>query len=164
MKRIAVLFVTTGFLFGMGLIAWWLSQRTTEQPFSAQTPPIELRLKSDCDLAQRPCHAEFADLKVDVIFLSQPHYLQPFAAEVVLRGARSVTVEQVSMQFMMHGMQMSLPAAYLQKTATSEQQTTRWKNKVMIPVCTSGRHDWSAEVGLTSAEKRYTLQFKLQMP
>ncbi len=165
MKRIVLILVTTGFLFVMGLIAWRLLLTGSEQTVTAKTPPVELRKNNgNCDLTQQPCRIEFANINIEVVLLSQPHYLQPFEAEVILHGAKSVTVEQVSLQFAMNGMQMSLPATYLQKGTTSEVQTTRWRNKMMLPVCASGRHDWVAEVVLITAEKRYQSQFQLKMP
>lgn len=124
---------------------------------------MKLSASEQCDLTRRTCAIDFPQLRVEVIFLKSPEYLVPFEAEVALHGEVATKVTKVTLQFVMNGMQMRLPEAALIKGTTSELATSRWRNTVMIPVCTSGRNDWIVEVQATTAEKKYVADFPLRM-
>lgn len=87
---------------------------------------------------------------------SQP--LHPFPATVQVRGLAPEDVERVRVRFAMSGMDMG-PNLY----ALLRQPDNTWVGQVTLPICTTGRLDWLAEVSVVSGGREYRAQFPFQM-
>lgn len=141
-------------------VTFYLRAKQNQSAREAMTMGIT---SSQCDLKRAPCQINFADLQVQLILLTPPKYLVPFDAEVVLRGKLASDVAHVTLQLQMNDMQMHLLATNLIPGTTSELATTRWRNKMMLPMCSSGRQDWLVEVNVTIPEKNYKAVYPLTM-
>lgn len=83
--------------------------------------------------------------------------LQAFMLHVALAGPQAAQVRQVAVHFTMVGMDMRINRFELARTANK-----RWRGQAILPVCSTGRQDWSATVEVL-ADQLYTTTFPLRI-
>ncbi|WP_455234515.1 hypothetical protein [Thiogranum longum] len=115
-------------------------------------PPVTttLQLHTPCDI-QRGCVASDETLRVRIHFGLPPRALQPFPLQ--LRIEEGQTPDEVSVAFSMKGMDMGQNRYRLDHHAGGD-----WRGNVTLPICTSGRSDWLADVELVFDDRRFQLQ------
>jgi hypothetical protein len=129
-------------MLGLGYLgARWIST----PPGGSLEPGSQIRLDA-CDPVSG-CRAVVAKHELMVRFSGPASALTPF--EVRLDGG-GVTHAEVA--FVMPGMDMGLNRYQLLPVST-----TRHVARVVLPVCSSGRHDWVADFLVTVDGKTYRL-------
>lgn len=145
-------------ILGAGLVAglliataWerWL-QEAGQRP--ADRSVASLELVGDCDPVGSACIAQGQGLRVGIQFSGPIEPLRPFQVSLFASGA---PVQGVALAFEMPGMDMGRNRYRL--LAEGE----RWQGTVTLPVCTTGRRDWLAQVEVEGAERiwRFSVPF-----
>lgn len=120
----------------------------------------QARLGGDADvvLQSQPCMDGECQIIVDGrsyrLSLGQIHALKLF----MLSFSSNVTsLEQVTLQLEMSGMDMQQPRLSLPKVGQGV-----WQREVMLPVCSTGRSDWLAIIRFQHHGLHYRLEFPFQ--
>jgi len=79
--------------------------------------------------------------------------LEKFAFEVVPQGEAARSVGEVRVDFEMVGMDMGINAYRLERLADG-----RYRQDIILPVCTSTRTDWIANLTIRSTEGAYLVR------
>lgn len=146
--RVLLLLLIVGFVF---LYLQLKAGRFTEQDYQTYTH-YRLVPQQECDLIKTGCMSAGEDLSVLLQFQSQPSALKPFIAVVSIKSLQSSQPSEVSLSFVMQGMDMgeqSFPLEYKPASAT-------WEGEVILPICTSGRSDWQVISEITLGDTIYS--------
>lgn len=130
---IAPLLVIAG-LVGIALAGVWFKHPPDARPVACVDPVAG-------------CSFEHDGARVQVHFSGQPAPLDAFQLDV-----RPVTADRISAEFQMQGMEMGFNRYDLSPTPSGA-----FTAQVTLPVCVSGRHDWT--LFLTIDGTRYALPF-----
>lgn len=133
MKRVGVPLLLVLALIGIAMAGYWLKR------------PAEARAVA-CDDPLAGCSFNHKGISVGVRFSVQPAPLVPFELTVRAPGATRVSAE-----FQMNGMEMGFNRYDLRPGAGG------FASKVTLPVCVSGRRDWTLFLDIDGAH--YALPF-----
>lgn len=118
----------------------------------ADAPPVPLVASAtDCDSARTACGAQGEGLRIE-LRLGPP--VQPLEAfDIALRIADGTLTDAaaVEVQFVMRGMDMGINRYRLARAADGV-----WRGRAVLPVCTSRRTDWIAELDIRDGTHRWT--------
>ena len=103
------------------------------------------------------CQSSRDDRHIRLRFLAPPNPLEAFPFEVRLKGFAETPPFEVQVRFEMTGMDMGLNRYRLQ-----HDKKGHYTGRAVLPVCTSGRHDWQAVVTVVSAGKVWEARFRFQ--
>ena len=137
MKRVAVPLLLIGVLVAIAVAGYWL-KRPAEALAVACVDPL-----AGCTFSHR-------GTPVKVIFLTPPTPLEAFDLSLSAPGA-----SRISAEFQMNGMEMGFNRYDLRSSGNAV-----FSAKVTLPVCVSGRHDWTMYLDVD--ETRYALPFRTQ--
>lgn len=118
-----------------------------------RAPLVDKSLATDpqCDVSAGGCRVLSDDLDLILRFGPEIRALKPF--DIEFQFDRSVQqVQEILVRFVMSGMSMGLNEYQL-----IENEAGLWTGRVTLPVCTSGRSDWLAEITIESDRTRWTL-------
>ena len=137
MKRVAVPLLLIGVLVAIAVAGYSL-KRPAEALAVACVDPL-----AGCTFSHR-------GTPVKLIFLTPPTPLEAFDLSLSAPGA-----SRISAEFQMNGMEMGFNRYDLRTTGN-----TMFSAKVTLPVCVSGRHDWTMYLDVDGT--RYALPFRTQ--
>ena len=118
-----------------------------EQAQEPQISVVQLVLSTPCDV-QRGCRAVGESITATVVLPDDVRGLQPFPVKVLLETTDKI--ESVTVAFSMQGMDMGW-----NRYSLSEDGLSAWHASVTLPICSSGRMDWTADFELLAAGRRY---------
>jgi len=121
------------FITAYGVGQWLNSQQ------SASNLPVKIMTAEPCDLTHQACQAKFDEHILSLVFIDKPSALKPFRVRL---ESDSQQIDNVVLDFKMRGMNMGINRYRLKN------QDGFWQNKLVLPVCTSGRNDWLLTVEL----------------
>jgi hypothetical protein len=110
----------------------------------------ELQAGQSCNVVQG-CSGRHESLTVTLAFEAGPRALQPFPVSVQVDADRQP--DDVLVVFSMAGMDMGRNRYRLLPAGDG-----RWRGEVTLPVCSSGRSDWLADVEIHYADRLYRLR------
>ena len=115
-----------------------------------------------CNTITTGCEAQLDKSRVKIRFPDNIVFLKSFPVEVHIDSPRD-SVENVSVDFQMVGMNMGLNFYQLNKSSTDD---SLWTGEGVLPVCTTGRTDWQAIVALQSGGhvRKVAFQFEVGPP
>ena len=164
MRRLSFLLLLT-IAFSVAIasyVTWW--NHSEKIPTPTQQPLlIQFQDNSQCDLAKQTCSAQFMDLQLEVVFPQQPIYLKPFSLNMIIRGKASELVTVARVHFIMQGMKMLTPVTTLHVMPSTKNGDQLWQGNAILPVCSSGRHDWRVVIELETATTQYRVQQSVTM-
>ena len=112
-------------------------------------PPRELVLEQGCQVRQG-CEAQGDGMVVKVVMGPELKPLKPFALTLQVTG--SDPVRDITVHLFMKDMDMGLNRYRLQPL-----EAKRWTADITLPVCTSGRGDWLADIEIRGTKARYRM-------
>jgi hypothetical protein len=115
---------------------------------------LELNLDSACDPTQGACAAKGSGVQLSFQPRTAIRPLQAFPVTVHLAGMEA---DIVTVDFSMPSMNMGWNRYRLLR-----QSGGVWSGEVILPVCSSGRHDWVARVEVEASRRRLTARFPVQ--
>jgi hypothetical protein len=123
-----------------------------------EPPATSLAPVEPCAL-QPGCRADAAGLSIRVQSGAPPRALTAFPVSAHTSG--TAVVEAVTVTFIMEGMAMGLNRYRMLGDGAGG-----WRAEVVLPICVSGRGDWTAEFELSGAGRRAVLKvpFVLEKP
>lgn len=116
-------------LVGIGL--WWQQQRPPQIP-------LHLAVLS-CQPEAGNCIARIGDGRLHWSVEKPIPYLHTFQSEIRLQNIADKDVRRVSVDYVMQGMRMAA-----NRSVFNRQSANRWQAHSVLPVCASGRKDWTA--------------------
>jgi len=125
--------------------AWWARQR-------AAAPAAVLLPAAPCEPRGRACEAASEGVRISLELPPRVPYLVRFPATVRVGGIEGVAGVQV--RFAMEGMDMGVQPVALRRAAAGT-----WRGTAVLPVCASGRRDWTAEVEVIAGGGRWRARF-----
>lgn len=134
MKRVVLPFIVVAVLIGLALASVWVRQADDARAVHCVDPVAG-------------CGFEHAGAPARLQFSTQPVPLEAFRIDVVAPGVDSIAAE-----FQMQGMEMGFNRYDLKRRADGVSSA-----EVTLPVCVSGRHDWT--LYLTLDGRRYAVPF-----
>lgn len=138
---IGVVFV---FVAAYGIGQWLSSQQ------SVSDLPVKIMSAEPCDLTQQSCQAKFDEHILNLVLMDKPSALMPFRVRL---ESDSEQIDNVVLDFRMSGMNMGINRYRL------KYEDGFWQNKLVLPVCTSGRNDWLVTVELEQKGILWTAEF-----
>jgi hypothetical protein len=127
--------------------------------------PVLLLLETsepDCNPVDNPCMAGDAQHTVTLHFPEDVAYLKPFKMRVTPQGFENEMIEQVIVDFKMVGMDMGLNRFKL-SSDVDEKGNVYYEGEGILPVCVSGRVDWSANTQIITTHKLYQATFEFKV-
>jgi len=148
-------------LLMVGLAAYFLhlvsgSKWRSIEP--ARYTEIAMVINPDCDPVTQTCYAVTEGLRVGISFTGMVKPLTRFQIKVLTTENSTVTLEGIDLQFSMRGMYMGE-----QHYALRKGNETEWQGDIVLPVCISGRSDWSVELLARSGDQVYQARFPFQL-
>lgn len=144
-KVIAVLMVILAMFF------WWRHE---------QSPPEQNPLsKIACQPIEGNCVAKIEAGQLQWSVEKSIQYLKPFLNKIQLSNVQQNNVRQISIEFIMQGMQMAVNRSVFKK-----QSSGIWQAQSVLPICVSGRKDWLAIVRVESQQGVWQTGFQFQLP
>ena len=136
-----------GVLVVVGLVGVWRLRPGLDRP--AQQAEA-LHIEAECDSAQRACRARGEDIELELRLGPPVLPMQDF--EIQLRSMRGALAAdaQVEVQFQMRAMDMGHNRYRLVADADGV-----WRGRAMLPVCSSGRSDWFAQLEISAGDRRW---------
>jgi len=128
------------------------SKLSVDSPVSGAFTLVEA--PADCALKGEGCRVSIDGL--GAFRVSMPERVVPlekFAFEVVPQGEAARSVGEVRVDFEMVGMDMGINAYRLERLADG-----RYRQDIILPVCTSTRTDWIANLTIRSTEGAYLVR------
>lgn len=129
------------------LVGHWLSE--SDQKIQ-QFDKISMQYPA-CNPVLNECQALLDNTQVSTLFLQKPTALKPFEIEV---RVDKPDIQEVRMDFRMPAMNMGVNFYRLNKVNNS-----LWKGQVILPVCTSRRSDWIAELQVEYQGKLWVAEY-----
>lgn len=118
--------------------------------------PERLPVAAGCDPSAEPCVAGTAQRGLSLFLHGGTlKALEPFTVQVRLFGLEA---GEVAVAFQMEGMDMGR-----NRFALTPQGSGLWAGEGMLPVCWSGRLDWSATVELRRDEHHSEAEFRFSL-
>lgn len=138
--------VVGGYLAGQGLL-----------PAPSPKPVHTLSVVGPCDPVGRACTAGRQAVQLTFSLPAQLTPLKRFEMKVRLSAGkgREVAVQGVRVQYQMQGMDMGLNVYTLKRQATDG----AWWAQGMLPVCSTRRLAWVAQVTVDTATGQYQARF-----
>lgn len=150
MPRLLILFTIAAVL---AALYWSIEPFLRPLIFKTPAEAAKLELASGCDLTATECRIRVEGAQLWLRFEGPIKPMQPF--EVRLSGAQT---NSATIEFSMEGMDMGLNRYRLR----SLDEVTRAAT-VVLPVCTSARRDWLAQVNVVLEDKTYAGVFPFVM-
>jgi len=108
----------------------------------------------DCDPVKQTCYAVTDGLRLGLRFTGEVKPLKRFQLQVQTTEDSAIVVDGIDLQFSMRGMYMGEQHYALPKLNEKE-----WQGEILLPVCTSGRSDWTVELLARSGDRVYQSAF-----
>jgi hypothetical protein len=119
----------------VGILVW-------QYPARHQGTGVERTLA--CSDLQKGCTMQLNGRPLMVTFTGQPKPLEAFQVEI-----KTPDIAKVTAHFSMEGMEMGFNLYTFKKTAPDT-----WQARVTLPVCVTGRRDWTMHLNLDDAPVR----------
>ncbi len=130
--------------------AWW--RQHERDPGDALVLPAA----TGCDAARTLCSVARGPVRLALRLDPGARPLLPFGLELRVRTPQPV--QSVTVDFRMAGMDMGRNRYRLQPAGPG-----RWRARVRLPVCLSGRSDWRAKVRVRTRARSYLGSFALRL-
>lgn len=113
-----------------------------------------LRADPDCNPLGNQCVAGLESMAITLRLEDAARPLEPFRVEVEIDAANAREIESVKVRFSMVGMNMGINQFQLDRGADGS-----WQGLAILPVCSTGRVDWLADVEAQHGREAYTAEF-----
>ena len=120
-------------------LAWPLLQEWRGRESPSSLPVIDLG-STACDAAQSSCLLSVQGRLLRLVLGPRVRPLERFKVRFSYEGIDERQVQSIEVAFRMRDMDMGRNVYRLQRVADA------WQADVILPVCSSGRRDWLAEV------------------
>ena len=107
-----------------------------------------------CNITQGFCSAVLGGTRLQLRIGPGVSALKPFPIQVRAEGVDKEKVRNVIVSYSMKGMDMGPNRTTLKPTTRMQ-----WEGSSVLPVCTSGRSDWLAEVQLIEDKRLLSARF-----
>ena len=122
-------------------------------------PGINLATESNCNPLKSRCWAGQDKIRLGFFLPSQAQYLKPFPVELNIVGIENTKIKKVSVTFEMSEMDMGINQFFLKKN----EQSQVYIGEAILPICVTGRKDWSAKVMVETEDNRYQAGFNFSV-
>ncbi|MCL7750905.1 hypothetical protein LV475_04770 [Guyparkeria hydrothermalis] len=130
---------------------------TTDTPVSGSL--TEVAVPTDCELKGEGCEVAIEGLGSFLVSLPETVVpLEKAVFRVVPQGETGKAVGEIRVDFKMVGMDMGINAYRLDRLADGQ-----YRAEVILPVCTTDRSDWLANLSIRSTEGAYLLRLPFQV-
>lgn len=137
-----------GLAAAFAALLWMGSQRPGTQVAPGTAAPLQV--EADCDSARAACRAQGDDLAIELRLGPALRPLESFDIELrVLRGVLDAQA-RIEVEFQMRDMDMGLNRYRLERS-----EDGFWQGRAVLPVCTTGRSDWVAVIGIEQDGRRW---------
>lgn len=128
------------------------SKLSVDTPVSGSLTQVET--PTDCEIKGEGCPVSIDGLGTFLVTMPERVVpLEKFAFEVTPQGEAARSVGEVRVDFEMVGMDMGINAYRLERLADG-----RYRQDIILPVCTTTRTDWMANLTLRSTEGGYLVR------
>jgi len=142
----------------IGWLGWMWGQRLLlpDGGGAKQQSPPQLLLQgmADCDVAGRACLVEDPSITLRLKLVPPVEALKPFAVDAAIHLADAARPTSVEISFSMADMDMGRNRYRLEPADKGH-----WTGTAVLPICASGRVDWSATVNVRTDEKHWQASF-----
>ena len=135
-------------LAGVVLFGLWAYRSGPNAESGTATP---LKVAADCDSARATCVAQAEGLAVELALGPEVRPMTPFQIRLLAAEGPLSASAGVELEFQMRAMDMGLNRYRLRR---DEQGI--WSGRAILPVCSSGRSDWLAQLDIRDGERRWT--------
>ena len=113
-----------------------------------------LTVAADCDVAQTACTARGEGLAVELTLGPDAQPMEAFKIRLRTTEDQLPASAVVELEFRMQAMDMGMNRYRLLRNDQGA-----WTGEATLPVCSSGRSDWLAEVDIRHGGQRWTASF-----
>ncbi len=145
----------------VGLAAYFLSLFSDGEWRSiepAQYTERAMMVSPDCDPVKMTCYAMVDGFRLGLHISGEPKPLKRFQLKVTLEENSEIVLDGIDVQFKMRDMYMGEQQYVLQKLNEIE-----WQGDIILPVCTSGRSEWTVELLARTGDRLYQAEFPFQI-
>ena len=149
-------------LFIVMVAAFYVYLDSGLQPGNVSTEVYEqvtLHTDKSCDVMSEYCKSASDAVNVELQLLGAPGALKPFPVAVKINGLKQSADARVIISFEMKGMDMG----QIKHKLIRQDDSSDWGANVVLPLCTSGRSDWSANIEVIENKKIYLAEFAFEL-
>lgn len=124
-----------------------------------ETPPLSIThiVVENCNPQKQACAVEFENVKLEILLDKNIYYLKPFNISVTSDLKKHSKIENIRIEFKMKNMDMGVNRFELKGRIGKNHSL--WESKALLPICVTGRADWSAELEVVTEKSKYRLSF-----
>lgn len=148
-------------LLVVGLVAYFLSLFSDGEWRSIEPvryTELAMVISPGCNPVKQTCYAIADGLRLGLHIFSEPKPLKRFQLQVSVEEGSRLSLDGIDVQFRMRDMYMGE-----QQYALLMLSKTEWQGDVVLPVCTSGRSEWTVELLARTADRLYQAEFLFQL-
>lgn len=117
------------------------------------------KILDKCLVQKKGCNVDLKGLKAKIRLDNNIFYLKPFKIFVWDESVRQENIESIKVSFKMKNMNMGKTQFIFKKAVANNKQ--RWSATGLLPICVTGRVDWSSLLEINTKDNQYFLSFPI---
>ncbi len=151
--------VATLLILGVLSYLWGRAPSKLSMDTPASGPLTEVDIPADCAVKGEGCRVEIKGLGAFRVRMPETVVpLEKFTFEVEPQGEAARSIGGMRVDFEMVGMDMGINAYRLERLADDS-----YRQEIILPVCTTSRSDWRANLSIHSTQGSYLLRLPFQV-
>ena len=116
----------------------------------------------DCNVQQKKCLVDTKEFSIEISMDENIFYLKRFNIGVIAENNESAHIKSMKVSFKMKSMNMGNNHFLLNKVKTTNNKEI-WEGTAVLPVCITGRADWTAVFDIITGSREYLLLLPLSV-
>ena len=115
-----------------------------------------------CTTLSNQCTVNLNGVKLKISFDQNIYYLKPFNVTVEFDNSSDFNIDKIFVDFKMKNMNMGINRFSL-KNDYPDTKNNKWLGIALLPICVTGRADWTASFEVTTNNNQYLIFFPLDI-
>ncbi|MBI3562665.1 MAG: hypothetical protein HY080_13215 [Gammaproteobacteria bacterium] len=158
-KQLRIAYVGAAVIIVISVAVWRFAPGIS----SWYDPRPVVKTRSECNLNTQSCTLRLGNTEAVISVAPPPEYFKPSVFTLQTAAQPNPAFQTISVRLVMPGMEMHLPPVALKALPPPLNTATRWQGIFMIPICSSGRHDWEVQLEVATATTRFLTLLPLRV-
>ena len=120
------------------------------------------RSLENCNVQEKECMENIEKISFNIVMDKDIFYLKKFNVDVFVENKFKKRIKSIKISFKMKNMNMGNNVFVLNKPLSNKERQN-WKTTAVLPICVSGRADWISALEVIIENKKYILEFPIQV-
>ena len=116
----------------------------------------------NCNVQENKCKVNIEKISFNIVMAKDVFYLKKFNVDVFVENEFKKRIKSIKVSFKMKSMNMGNNVFVLNKRLSNKERLN-WNTTAVLPICVSGRPDWISTLEVIIENKKYILEFPIQV-